>query len=103
MLSTKDLVLDIASNLGRLGNWGGAGYGQRRGRIIQFLEETDHQVRQLGERPLSEDFSSTFKSFRKEFSRLGKEGREGPKNPSFWAEDLFTWANILTHRSKLLN
>ena len=93
-MNPQELTLNIAVNLGRLGRWAMEG---KKARINQFLLETEDFVEQLENAPKSTRFLKTFESFRKEFNSF--------KNPtSFdetWAENVLTWANILTHRAKL--
>ena len=93
-MSTKDLTLNIAVNLGRLGRWASEG---RVNRIHQFLAETEEFVSQLEHAPKSPRFSRTFAAFRKSFAELKRQ----ESFDAVWAEMMFTWANILTHRASL--
>lgn len=88
------MTLNIAVNLGRLGRWA---YEGRLNRLNQFLEETDRYVRQLEQSPKSLRFQKTFDVFIKTFYELKSDVRLD----SAWAETMFTWANILTHRAGL--
>jgi hypothetical protein len=92
-MNTKDLILNIAVNMGRLGRWTIEG---KKGRIKQFILDTQNYIDQLDKRSQSERFRPTYISFKRKFNELkNKEPNE------IWAEDALTWANILTHRAKL--
>lgn len=93
-MDAQDLTLNIAVNLGRLGRWACEG---RINRINQFLIETGEYVDQLkkAQKPLR--FHRTFEIFQKSFNEL----KTSTEFDSVWAEMMFTWANILTHRAAL--
>jgi hypothetical protein len=93
-MNAQELTLNIAVNLGRLGRWACEG---RVSRINQFLAQTEEYVSQLEGAAKSARFVRTFKVFRKSFNEL--KGREC--FDLVWAEMMFTWANILTHRASL--
>ena len=93
-MTANELTLNIAVNLGRLSRWAMEG---KQARIVQFLNETEEFLIQLEKAPKSERFLPTFDFFKKEFYRL----RNNIQLNSDWAEDMLTWANILTHRAKL--
>jgi len=92
-MDAKDLVLNIAVNMGRLAKWAVEG---KYARIKQFISDTDIYVEQLDRAQQSERFKPTYLAFRKKFEELKKN-----KPNEIWAEDALTWANILTHRAKL--
>ena len=93
-MTAQELTLNIAVNLGRIGRWASEG---RINRLNQFLNETDEYIHQLEQAPKSAQFQATFEIFKKTFDQLKSDARLGPA----WAETMFTWANILTHRAKL--
>ena len=92
-MNARDLTLNIAVNLGRIARWVGEG---KTVRVTQFMTETEDFLDQLDEAKKSERFEKTFRLFKRSFENLKK------KEPNDeWAEEALTWANILTHRSKL--
>jgi len=93
-MSAEDLTLNIAVNLGRISRW--AMEGKQR-RIQQFLVETDEYVGQLEKAPKNPRFVRTFEIFEKKFNSL----KSDVHLDADWAEEMLTWANILTHRAKL--
>lgn len=93
-MNARDLTLNIAVNLGRLGRWANE---KKEARVRQFLAETEDYVNQLESTPKSKKFQSTFIAFKKEFQKLKNDVQLNNE----WAEKSFTWANILTHRAKL--
>ena len=94
-MSAQELVLNIAVNLGRLGRWA---YEGKVKRLNQFLEETEEYLNQLEKASKSSRFQKTFDIFRENFNKL----KNDKKVDSAWAEMMFTWANILTHRARLV-
>jgi len=101
-MDTKSTILDIAMNLNRVGNWAADDYSAKRERIKTFLGNTTTYIRSLDNSALPPSFAGTFSDFTKEYPNLEKEGLKGPSDPTAWGEDMMTWGNILTHRSKLL-
>lgn len=93
-MSTAEIILNIAVNLGRLSRWAMEG---KKARIEQFLVETQDYLNELEKAPKSTQFNKTFSSFKHKFQEL----KSNPKLDDAWAEDALTWANILTHRAKL--
>lgn len=93
-MTARDVVLNIAVNLGRIARWASE---NKKARIPLFLDETTDYFRLLEDLPKSKNFLPTFNFFKKEFFRL----KASPIDNNFWADDMFTWANILTHRAKL--
>jgi len=101
-MNNRAKILDIAMNLNRIGNWAADDYSGKKERIKTFLRSTSSYIRDLDKDSLPHTFAGTFNNFVKEYHDLEKEGLKRPKNPLFWAEDMMTWGNILTHRSKLI-
>ena len=101
-MNIKDTILDIAMNLNRVGNWAADDYAGKKERIKTFLGNTTTYIKSLDDSSFPPSFAGTFSDFTKEYSLLEKEGLNGPQNPLFWAEDMMTWGNILTHRSQNL-
>ena len=93
-MSTQELVLNIAVNLGRIGRYA---YEGRQARVEQFLSETGEFVRQLDSVPINPRFQKTLAFFKESF----KELENSKRLDAAWAETAYTWANILTHRAKL--
>jgi len=93
-MDAKELTLNIAVNLGRLGRWANEG---RISRVNQFLTQTEEYINQLERIPKSLRFSKTFDIFRKSFNEL----KNAKQFDLTWQETMFTWANILTHRASL--
>ena len=94
MMSEKELVLNIAVNLGRIARFASEG---RLSRAEQFLSETKEYIHQLETSAINPHFQKTFDDFKKTFDELEKNKRLDVS----WAETAYTWANILTHRAKL--
>ncbi len=93
-MTTQELTLNIAVNLGRLCRWSMEG---RRSRVDQFLAETEEYVKALESAPKSCRFLPTYEWFKKDFELL----RHNVRMDADWAESMLTWANILTHRASL--
>lgn len=93
-MDAQELTLNIAVNLSRIGRWACEG---KEKRLNQFLNETEGFIEQLESAPKSERFQRTFDSFRVTFDEL----KNNISLDAEWAEAMFTWANILTHRAKL--
>ena len=93
-MTPEQLTLNIAVNLGRMARWAVEG---KAARINQFITDTELYIDQLAKTPKNAGFEKTFQTFRKNFIIL--------KNDiclnEIWAEEMLTWANILTHRAKL--
>lgn len=101
-MDEKAKILDIAMNLNRIGNWAADGYEERKKRIKVFLESTRGYIENLDTSKFSKKFEKTYQNFIKVYEKLEKEGKSGPKDTLYWAENMMTWGNILTHRSKLI-
>lgn len=93
-MNAQDLVLNISVNLGRLGRWAADG---KTNRISQFIEETENFLKQLEAAPKSKRFEKTYEIFKSKFEEL----KQSKNFDAVWAEDMLTWANILSHRAKL--
>ena len=93
-MSAKELVLNIAVNLGRISRFAEEGNQKR---VNKFLEETEDYLKELDVAPKNSQFLKTFQSFKKHFLEL--KNRE--QRDDVWVEDVLTWGNILTHRAKL--
>ena len=101
-MDNKAKILDIAMNLNRIGNWAADDYQTKKERINLFLNETTELVKSLDAKILQSPFRKTFQDFVKDYFQLEKIGKQGPEDQLFWAEQMMTWGNILTHRSKLI-
>jgi len=93
-MSAKDLILNIAVNLGRLGRWVDEG---KMSRTKLFLDETWDYLLELEKLTSNPRFEKTLKSFKESFQDL----RSNSIYDKAWAEEALTWANILQHRAKL--
>jgi len=100
-MDTKSKILDLAMNLTRIGNWAADGFADRKEKIRIFLKDTDQYFESLDKTRFPKNFAPTYTRFRNEYRLLRKD--KNPKDPLAWAEKLFTWGNILTHRASLLN
>jgi len=101
-MDDKSKILDIAMNLNRVGNWAADGFTHRSKKIVIFLDNTRGYINEVTASKFDNKFGDIYKDFLNDFDRLDKEGREGPKDPLYWAEQMMTWGNILTHRSKFI-
>lgn len=91
-MTNKDLILNVAVNLGRLGKWN---MEKRVDRLAQFFQDSKIYLQQIEPISLNPRFQETYVNFLKSFDFF-------QNNPEAdWAEEAFTWANILTHRAKL--
>lgn len=93
-MDARELTLNIAVNLGRIGRWASEG---RMNRMHQFLAETEVYISLLEQAKKTPRFCRTFDAFRKSFDEL----KADTHIDAMWAEMMFTWANILTHRASL--
>lgn len=89
------LILNIATNLERLSKWSSEG---NEDRINQFFKQTQEYLEQLKKLNIKRDFLPTLDRFTFEMEILKK----GDRTTREWAERALTWANILTHRAKLV-
>lgn len=101
-MDQKAKILDIAMNLTRIGNWAADGYQKKQKRIRQFLDQISQQIEGLEASTFSGTFKKTLNLFLQEYWRLKSEEKKGLEDELFWAEEMMTWGNILTHRTKLI-
>ena len=101
-MDTQAAVLDIAMNLNRMGNWAADDYPGKKKRIVTFLDNTSACLHSFQAQKVSGKFKKTYDLFIREYKELEQAGRHGPQDSLAWAEQMMTWGNILTHRSKLL-
>ena len=92
-MNAQDLTLNIAVNLGRLSRWATE---NKELRIKQFLAETEGYINQLEKAPKNARFNQTLEIFLNKFNQLKQQSN----HDLYWADDMLTWANILTHRAK---
>ncbi len=93
MTSTKQTVMDIAMNLNRIGNWVADDFEKNEKKIQIFIANTDGYISSIDN--LNDRFKSSWSSFMKVYPTM----KDNLQNN---AENLMTWGNILTHRSKLI-
>ena len=93
-MNAREIILNIAVNLGRLCRWAMEG---RRERVEQFLAQTEGYLKELELVPKSNRFLPTYEWFKSDFTRLSRNVRMDAD----WAESMLTWANILSHRASL--
>lgn len=101
-MPTKALILDIAMNLNRIGNWAADNYDGKEKRIVLFLNQINQYLQLINREELPQSFLRTFDRFTVDFNNLGKKPKKNDVDILVWAEALMTWGNILTHRSKFL-
>lgn len=91
--STKQTVLDIATNLLRIGNWVADDFEKNQNKIQIFIDNTQGYISSI-EKPNGK-FGTTWNNFMKAYPQM-------IERPEDNAENLMTWGNILTHRAKLI-
>ncbi len=101
-MNNKALVLDIAMNLNRIGNWAVDNFSVKEKRINFFLDQTTGYIDSLSNSSFSDKFKKTFDKFLDDYKLLKQEVGLNPKDNEIWGEKMMTWGNILTHRSKLI-
>lgn len=101
-MNNKALVLDIAMNLNRIGNWAVDNFKYKEKRIYFFLDQTTGYIDSLNNSSFSNKFKKTFDKFLGEYKLLNQEIKLSSKDSEIWGEKMMTWGNILTHRSKLI-
>lgn len=94
-MSSEELVLNIAVNMERLCRWSSEGNNKR---VEQFITQTESYISMLENQPKRKAFLKTFENFKRKFFELKKK----QKFDYVWSDDALTWANILTHRAKLV-
>lgn len=102
-MDNRAKILDIAMNLNRVGNWAADGYQSRQKRIKLFLGHNREILKSLTLVSFPPRFQKTLRRFLREYPNLEKAGGRGPTDELFWAEQMMTWGNILTHRSRLIS
>lgn len=93
MMDTKQIVMDIAMNLTRIGNWVADDFEKNEKKINIFINNTDGYISNV--KGLNDKFKITWTNFMNAYSSM-------KENPRANAENLMTWGNILTHRAKLI-
>lgn len=93
--------MDISQNLARIGNWTADSYESKKSLIQSFLTQTDQYLQETINLHYPQSIKELLNKFQKEFEELKKE-KITPQNKEAWAERALTWANILTHRAKLV-
>ncbi len=101
-MDNKALVLDIAMNLNRIGNWAADNFKVKEKRIYFFLDQTTGYINSLNNSSFSNRFRKTFDKFLDEYRLLNQEIKLSSKDNEIWGEKMMTWGNILTHRSRLI-
>lgn len=101
-MDKKAVILDIAMNLNRIGNWAADDCKIKKKRINLFLNQTTRYIDSLEPSLFSPVFRKTLIKFLQEYKSLTKEWEDGLKESLFWAEKIMTWGNILTHRARLI-
>jgi len=101
-MDKKALVLDIAMNLNRIGNWAADNFAVKEKRIHFFLDQTNGYINDLNNSTFSDKFKKTFNKFLDDYKLLKQVVCLNSKNDKIWGEKMMTWGNILTHRSKLI-
>ncbi len=101
-MDKKAIILDIAMNLNRVGNWAVDNFPAKEKRIYFFLDQTTKYIDSLNISSFSDKFQKTFNRFLKEYKLLNQEIGLSSRDNMIWGEKMMTWGNILTHRSKLI-
>ncbi len=87
-MTPRDLILNIAVNLSRIGRFI---YENRLSRVQQFAAEANLELKLLKSHKLPKPLNFPISQSQKLLNQMS--------NPN--PEDFFTYASILTHRSKL--
>lgn len=98
---TRQLILDIAMNCHRMGNWIADDYEGKKRRIETFLSQTRDYAGRLEAAQLQPTLRATREQFLDAFERSVGELGNPSVDRSAVAERLMTWGNILTHRANL--
>ena len=96
------LLLDIAMNLTRIGNWAADDFIGKQKRIETFLKQTDDYLEKLPIYNYPPRLQKTLASFKAKYDKLTDEAKGKPEDSLRWAEAMMTWGNILTHRAKFI-
>lgn len=94
-------IMDIAMNLARIGNWAANDFEGKEKRINMFLEQTNAYLRDLDVTIYSESTKQALARFSKVFNSLRTKKLPTARERLLWADAMFTWSNILTHKAKL--
>jgi hypothetical protein len=94
-MSTKDLILNISVNMGRMCRLAIEGKPKR---VNTFIEDTEVYLKDLMSRDLDPKIEGTVNKFWGVFLVL----KTAQHYDEVWAEHAMTWANILQHRSNNL-
>jgi hypothetical protein len=94
--------MDIAMNLGRIGNWAADDFDGKRKRIATFIEQTNAYINDLSTVSYPKATQQALARFTKEFSALQARSPYKADDRLRWAEAMLTWSNILTHRAKIM-
>lgn len=100
-MNQKLLIMDIALNIARIGNWTADDFVGKKKRIGMFLKQTHEYLGQVNGKVFSPRLQKTLTRFSSEFFQFDRELQSTPKDTNLLAEKLMTWANILTHRFSL--
>lgn len=100
-MNNKAKILDIAMNLNRIGNWAADDFEGKHKRITMFFDQTTDYIHTLSSSSFNSPFKKTFSQFLTAYKKLQNEIKN-PKDNLKWAEEMMTWGNILTHRSRLI-
>ncbi|MDO8341434.1 MAG: hypothetical protein Q7T59_05685 [Candidatus Woesebacteria bacterium] len=93
MSEQKQLVMDIAMNLNRIGNWIADDFDRNNRKINIFIQNTDSYIGKV------EGVNSRFQKTWDFFLRSYLVAKKDLKNN---AESLMTLGNILSHRAKFI-
>lgn len=94
-------IMDIAMNLARIGNWAADDFEGKIKRIALSLHQTDKYLRDIQMSTYPESTIEVLTRFRKTFNSLRMQTPTTLQERLFWAEDILTWSNILTHKARL--
>lgn len=94
-MTTQEIILNVAVNLSRLGRYA---LERKEKRIKLFIEDNEKYIDQMKGKKLRVKFQRTYQNFLIVYKRL----TSNISCDEVWAEEAFTWANILTHRSILV-
>lgn len=94
-------IMDIAMNLARIGNWAADDFDGKKKRIALSLQQTDRYIRNIQLNTYPESTKKIFTRFKKVFNSLRIQTPTILQERLFWAEDILTWSNILTHKARL--
>ncbi|MEK7544186.1 MAG: hypothetical protein AAB557_04910 [Patescibacteria group bacterium] len=94
-------IMDIAMNLGRIGNWAADDFDGKEKRINMFLEQTNNYLSGLDITAYPESTQHALTRFSQAFHSLRTQTPSAPDEQLQWAEAMLTWSNILTHKAKI--